>query len=424
MIKNDDDRVVFFDVAGTLLDTSDFAETARKAAIGLMVDNGLPLDKDEAYGVLKTIIREKGSNYGKHFNVLTQVVLGHEDPMLVALGMITYHNVKMALLRPFPETIDTLIYLKSQGYRLAVISNGITIKQWEKLVRLNIHSFFDEVITSEEVGKNKPNRLIYDVALRKMKGNPEKSLMIGNKFKEDALGAVNAGMGAVLVNSDITEDDRDYIKREKLDITVVDDIGDVLVIHLDGAAGHEVAVHHSRRLVLHDLTAGQTAPDRLENLLRIRSRLSGKGQRFRQYGDVIVHNDLVRQLRDAAAAGTADEQGRRTVMAEHFLLRQPEIRFVSAHHDGQGTTDGPFLSAGNRRIQESDAHFLQLVIALSGVRRRNRAVIDDQTALLHVLRHAVFAEINILYDRSIRKNGQNDIAGTSDLLIGAALRPQ
>ena len=34
-------------------------------ALELMVDNGLPLDKDEAYGVLKTIIRERGSNYGK-----------------------------------------------------------------------------------------------------------------------------------------------------------------------------------------------------------------------------------------------------------------------------------------------------------------------------------------------------------------------
>ena len=222
MIKNDDDRVVFFDVDGTLLDTSDFAETARKAAIGIMVDNGLPLDKDEAYGVLKTIIREKGSNYGKHFNVL--------DPMLVALGMTTYHNVKMALLRPFPETIDTLIYLKSQGYRLAVISNGITIKQWEKLIRLNINSFFDEVITSEEVGKEKPNKLIYDVALRKMKGTPEKSVMIGNKFKADALGAINAGMKAILVNSDVTEDDRDYIKTEQLDITIVDNIGDVNTI--------------------------------------------------------------------------------------------------------------------------------------------------------------------------------------------------
>mgnify|MGYP000181935089 FL=1 len=225
--KKDSDRVVFFDVDDTLLDTSAFAETARRAALELMVDNGLPLDKDEAYGVLKTIIRERGSNYGKHFNVLTKVVLGHEDPMLIALGMITYHNVKMALLRPFAQTIDTLIYLKSQGYRLAVISNGITIKQWEKLVRLNIYQFFDAVITSEEVGKKKPDKLIYDVALRKMQGNPDKSIMIGNKFKEDALGAVNAGMSAILVNSDIIEKDRDYIKKEQLDITIIENIGDV-----------------------------------------------------------------------------------------------------------------------------------------------------------------------------------------------------
>lgn len=225
-----DDRVVFFDVDDTLLDTSTFAETARKAAIELMVDNGLPLDKDEAYGVLKTIIRQKGSNYGKHFNILTEVVLGHEDPMLVALGMITYHNVKIALLRPFAETIDTLIYLKSQRYRLGVISNGITIKQWEKLVRLNVYSFFDEVITSEEVGAKKPDKLIYDVALRKMNGDPEKSIMIGNKFKEDALGAVNAGMSAILVNSDVTEEDRAYIRKEQLDITIIENIGDVNTI--------------------------------------------------------------------------------------------------------------------------------------------------------------------------------------------------
>ena len=63
-MNNDDDRVVFFDVDDTSLDTSTFAQTARKAAIELMVDNGLPLDKDEAYGVLKTIIREKCCNYG------------------------------------------------------------------------------------------------------------------------------------------------------------------------------------------------------------------------------------------------------------------------------------------------------------------------------------------------------------------------
>ncbi len=54
--------------------------------------------------------------------------------------------------------------------------------------------------------------------------------MIGNKFRADALGAVNAGMSAILVNSDVTEEDRIYIKNEQLDITIIDDIGDVNTI--------------------------------------------------------------------------------------------------------------------------------------------------------------------------------------------------
>lgn len=63
-----------------------------------------------------------------------------------------------------------------------------------------------------------------------MNGNPDKSVMVGNKFKEDALGAVNAGMRAILVNSDATKDDRAYIRKEKLDIDIVDDIGDIKTI--------------------------------------------------------------------------------------------------------------------------------------------------------------------------------------------------
>ena len=86
------------------------------------------------------------------------------------------------------------------------------------------------MITSEEVGKEKPDKLIYDIAIRKMNGSPEKSVMIGNKFEADALGAVNAGLSAILVNSDVTEDDREFIKKQKLDITIVKDIGDVNTI--------------------------------------------------------------------------------------------------------------------------------------------------------------------------------------------------
>ena len=221
-------KAVFFDIDDTLYDTSGFARLARKAAINVMIDAGLPLSSDEAYKLLKEIIKEKGSNYDKHFNILTKRVFGEEKPLLIALGMITYHNVKFALLRLFPKTPSTLIYLKSKGYHLGVISDGITIKQWEKLIRLGLHHFFDEVVTSEEAGVEKPDEKIFRLALDRMGCQPTKSIMIGNKFNKDIIGAINIGMSAILVNSKLTSDEKEYLEENNIELDVVSNIGDII----------------------------------------------------------------------------------------------------------------------------------------------------------------------------------------------------
>ena len=221
-------KAVFFDIDDTLYDTSGFARLARKAAINVMIDAGLPLSSDEAYKLLKEIIKEKGSNYDKHFNILTKRVFGEEKPLLIALGMITYHNVKFALLRLFPKTPSTLIYLKSKGYHLGVISDGITIKQWEKLIRLGLNHFFDEVVTSEEAGVEKPDEKIFRLALDRMGCQPTKSIMICNKFNKDIIGAINIGMSAILVNSELTPDEKEYLEENNIELDVVSNIGDIV----------------------------------------------------------------------------------------------------------------------------------------------------------------------------------------------------
>jgi len=220
-------KAIFFDIDDTLYDTSGFAELARKAALKAMIDAGLPLSHQDAYLLLREIIKEKGSNYDKHFNILTQRVFGEEKPLLIALGMITYHNVKFALLRLFPDTMATLIYLKKNNYQLGVISNGLTIKQWEKLIRLGLYHFFDDVITSQEAGSEKPDGEIFQMALDRMGCQAEQSVMVGNKFSDDILGATNAGMSAILVNSQLTEAEKELIEREGLKVDVVSDISQV-----------------------------------------------------------------------------------------------------------------------------------------------------------------------------------------------------
>jgi putative hydrolase of the HAD superfamily len=54
-----------------------------------------------------------------------------------------------------------------------------------------------------------------------------KSVMVGNKFSDDILGATNAGMSAILVNSQLTEAEKEQIKKEELDVKVVSDISQV-----------------------------------------------------------------------------------------------------------------------------------------------------------------------------------------------------
>jgi putative hydrolase of the HAD superfamily len=220
-------KAVFFDIDDTLYDTSGFAKLARKAALNAMIDAGLPLSNDEAYILLRKIIKEKGSNYDRHFNVLTKRVFGEEKHLLIALGMITYHNVKFALLRLFPETMATLIHLKAQGYHMGVISNGITIKQYEKLVRLGLHHFFDSVITSQEAGVEKPDKAIFEMAMDRMGCKAENSVMIGNSFNDDILGAINAGMSAVYLTQDLKETEKKYMEKTGFKLDIIKDIGEI-----------------------------------------------------------------------------------------------------------------------------------------------------------------------------------------------------
>ena len=220
-------KAVFFDIDDTLYDTSGFAKLARKAALNAMIDAGLPLSPDEAYDLLREIIKEKGSNYDKHLNVLTKRVFGEEKPLLIALGMITYHNVKFALLRLFPETMSTLIHLKARGYHLGVISNGITIKQYEKLVRLGLYHFFDSVITSQEAGVEKPDIAIFELAMKTMGCKAENSVMIGNSFNDDVLGAIDAGMSAVFLTTKLKDSEREIIEKKDLKLDIISDIGQI-----------------------------------------------------------------------------------------------------------------------------------------------------------------------------------------------------
>ena len=99
----------------------------------------------------------------------------------------------------FPFTHEVLDYLKSK-YHLHIITNGFEEVQYVKLEKSNLLSYFEQVVTSEQVGVKKPNPEIFKHALVKAFCKPEESIMIGDDLPVDVLGAKSVGMNQVYFN--------------------------------------------------------------------------------------------------------------------------------------------------------------------------------------------------------------------------------
>ncbi len=100
----------------------------------------------------------------------------------------------------FPNTVETLKYLKNKNYKLHLITNGFEKTQHDKLRYCGIKDFFIEVITSERSNSMKPKKEIFDFALNKAKALREESIMIGDCLEADIQGALNAGIDQVYMN--------------------------------------------------------------------------------------------------------------------------------------------------------------------------------------------------------------------------------
>ncbi|MEO2241373.1 MAG: TIGR02253 family HAD-type hydrolase [Euryarchaeota archaeon] len=194
-------KAVLFDLDDTLYPSSKLAEEARKNAIRAMIEAGLDADltEEELYEELQEIVREFGSNHPRHFNLLLRRIGRDPDPKLVAAAVVAYHDTKFAYLKPYPDVIPTLMKLREMGLKLGVVTSGLAVKQWEKLIRLGLHHFFHTVIISEEIGVEKPHPRIFLEAARRLRVKPEECVFVGDRPDRDIRGANRVGMVTVRI---------------------------------------------------------------------------------------------------------------------------------------------------------------------------------------------------------------------------------
>ncbi len=121
------------------------------------------------------------------------------------------------------NTILVLDYLYLK-YNMHIITNGFKEVQRRKLEKSDLLKYFRSITISEDVGVKKPDEIIFKHALQKSNSLIENSIMIGDNYNADILGANNIGMKSIYFNFHKTKE------QQKKNVVVIQDLKEILQI--------------------------------------------------------------------------------------------------------------------------------------------------------------------------------------------------
>ncbi|WP_284012208.1 HAD family hydrolase [Halobaculum litoreum] len=200
---------VLFDLDDTLYPYDPCNEAGRRAAFETYRDRGGGLDADafearraRARAATKREVPATASSHNRHI-YYARVVADLPGPFDAGLARAlgdAYWDAYLDEMRPFDDALDTLATLREANVDVAVVTNLTTRVQLRKLARLGVDRHLDALVTSEEVGREKPAAPVFTTALARLDRTPSEALVVGNSPRNDIEGGNALGMETALFN--------------------------------------------------------------------------------------------------------------------------------------------------------------------------------------------------------------------------------
>lgn len=120
----------------------------------------------------------------------------HSSPSIEEL-ILDYNQIFPTFSTLFDDTRPVLTQLKARGYRLGILTNGVSVLQNRKLDCCGVRALVDESVVSGDIGVHKPDPRVFLYAAERLSLPPERILFVGDHPVNDIRGAKEVGMAVL-----------------------------------------------------------------------------------------------------------------------------------------------------------------------------------------------------------------------------------
>jgi len=236
-------KLVGFDLDDCLFDSTMLSQRARIEGIDAMINFGLKIDRQKALILIDEIVKEYGSNSPKHYNYfirrlneLEKFSISFIDQVrYIAAAVMAYHAQKIKHIKLYDDVIRCLEKLKDSSIKTAIITDGIPIKQYEKILRLDIDKLIDLVVISDEIGIRKPNPKLFSYCLNKFNVKGHETIYVGDNIYKDIVPAKLNDIHSVYIHrggkydTNITGEEITKEYKPDYEISKLDELFDIII---------------------------------------------------------------------------------------------------------------------------------------------------------------------------------------------------
>lgn len=200
-------KVVLFDLDNTLYEYEPVHQKALKSVYNILKKE-IKISLKEFLKLYKyskaEIHRELAGTASSHnrvlyFQRLIEKTHNTIEPDVVLKLYGAYWDSFLKNMKLRKGVIQTLKKLKQLDIKTAIISDLTTIIQLKKMSKLGITQYIDILVTSEEAGSEKPNNVMFLLALNKLNVLPSDAVMVGDNPINDIEGGNSVGLDTILI---------------------------------------------------------------------------------------------------------------------------------------------------------------------------------------------------------------------------------